>query len=88
MAKSIASQLQALEKEIALKSKKYQEQLNKTPKEKWFTKEFMRSIHFSVSIQELFNKAGVETTINVPNANRTASIAASIFFILLVILKS
>ena len=60
MSKGIAAQLKSIEKEIQRKSDKYQEQLNKTPKDKWFTKEFMHSVHLSETIKQFFDKANVD----------------------------
>ena len=60
MSKGIADQLKSIEKEIQRKSDKYQEQLNKTPKEKWFTKEFMHSVHLSETIKQFFDRANVD----------------------------
>lgn len=59
MNNDLTSQLKAIEKQIQKKSQEYQTKLNKTSKEKWFTTEFMRSIH-SVSINALFSKADVD----------------------------
>ena len=60
MSKGIAAPLKSIEKEIQRKSDKYQEQLNKAPKEKWFTKEFMHSVHLSETIKQFFDKANVD----------------------------
>lgn len=60
MTKSLTNQLKVIEREIQHKSDKYQEQLNKTPKEKWFSNEFMHSVHVSISIKAFFNNANVD----------------------------
>ena len=59
MSNNLTSQLKSIEKQIMKKSAEYQTKLNKTSKEKWFTPDFMKSVH-SVSIEALFKEANVD----------------------------